>query len=287
MGQAWTLSSTGNTNLMNLGSSRPRLKDGDVFVLNMCGTRWIVGRVVRVGLPPPKGKEMLVYFYRLSVAHPDAIRTPIPLDLLLPPTLLLSASLWYEGLARRLFNAPLLREERLSRHMFKTVFDPPWVDEEGNATDPPEPGDVPGEYSYPFVGAVDFHLSKALGIAPFEHPPPKRDDHGVPESLGLPTGRTPEVWLFIKPNDVLDFGEFDDECGDALRAAKLARSSGRGCDLESGVRDAVYRGKDPDAIIGVIRDTMRRLGGIPPGAVAMVWRGPGHTAWEKVRLDTK
>lgn len=278
---------TGVTNLMSLGPSRPRLKDGDVFVLNMRGERWVVGRVVRTGLPPPRGKEMLVYFYKLNVGQPDEIRTPIPPDLLVPPTLLLSASLWYDGLARKLFNAPMLPEERLHRHLFKTVFDPPWVDEEGRATSPPGPRDVPSTYSYPFVGAVDFYLSKALGIPPFKHPPPTRDEHGVPDGLGVPTGRTPEVRLFVKPNDVLDFGEFDDECTDALRAAKLARSSGRGCDLDSGVRDATYRGKDPDAILAVVRDTMRRLGGIPPGAVVMVWRGPGHTSWEKVRLSAK
>ncbi|MCW5766932.1 MAG: hypothetical protein KIT68_13265 [Phycisphaeraceae bacterium] len=281
------LTPTGRTNLMNLGRSRPRLKDGDVFVLNLCGTRWVVGRVVRRDLQRPTVRPILVYFYKVAVPEPAAIRTPILPDLLVPPTLLLDASLWHDGLARTVFNAPMLPEELLPRHVFKTLFDPGWIDEEFKPTTPPGPGDVASRYSFPFVGAVDDDLSKALGIPPFKHPPPTRDEHGVPDGLGVPTGRTPEVRLFVKPNDVLDFGEFDDECTDALRAAKLARSSGRGCDLDSGVRDATYRGKDPDAILAVVRDTMRRLGGIPPGAVAMVWRGPGHTSWEKVRLSAK
>ncbi|MCW5765343.1 MAG: hypothetical protein KIT68_05150 [Phycisphaeraceae bacterium] len=249
------LTPTGRTNLMNLGRSRPRLKDGDVFVLNLCGTRWVVGRVVRRDLQRPTVRPILVYFYKVAVPEPAAIRTPILPDLLVPPTLLLDASLAW--LARPC-NAPMLPEELLPRHVFKTLFDPGWIDEEFKPTTPPGPGDVKC-HSFPSA-RLTTTSAKPLAFRRSSTLRPRATNTACP-TVSACRRAAPEVRLFVKPNDVLDCGKLTMRYR-ALRAAKARRSSGRGCDLDSGVRDATYRGKDPDAILAVVRDTMRRLGGI-------------------------
>ena len=156
--------------------SRHSPTPGDLFAVNMCGKRWVIGRVISNNAVGLTANANLLYFYRMEVEDPfdpTATKTPIAPDLLIPPEITNNLG-WTRGFYLHLRNVPLQPQELLPRHVFKSEVyaenDPRrFIDEYGNPTPPPEPGlfcGMSGLSSYTFI---DDALSIALGI------PPKKD----------------------------------------------------------------------------------------------------------------
>ncbi len=153
---------------MVIRPSRHKPQVGDLFVLNLLGRRWIVGRVVRTDA---KGfglmtDDLLLYFYAALITDPWSIRTPLSPDLLIAPVMTNTLA-WRRGYYAHIRNEPLLEGELLTRHVFENdivpIGDPlRFRDEYRTPVAPPSPG-PPNDYTQPQAWSKPWVMAAAPG----------------------------------------------------------------------------------------------------------------------------
>ncbi len=159
------MKSAKKTNFMQLTKSRHKPLPGDVFAGNILGDHWVVGRVIRSGFANGTAKNcILLYVYRMQVSELHGIEIPIPPDLLVPPFYMLSNMLWTRGMVIHLRNSPLTPSEVLSRHVFRSMSEYEYVNEEGDPVSPPAAGEVVGVDAFEGWASFDDEVSRALGL---------------------------------------------------------------------------------------------------------------------------
>ena len=105
-------------NLVTFSNPRQKPVEGDLFMVNLCGERWVAGRVICTSaVGGGISGAVLVYFYRQPVSDPLAIATPINPELACAQ-LVTGPAGWSAGLFVHIRNEPLLKSERLPNHYF-------------------------------------------------------------------------------------------------------------------------------------------------------------------------
>ena len=165
------------TNLQVLGSTKARPVIGDLFLANMLGKHWILGRVVDDCCHMFSGKdEVLLYFYKHKYDESESIKVPISPDLLIPP-IIISSMAWKMGIFRTLRNVPIVAEEKLSQHYFMknsppvdpAAADAVFVDQMNRRIRKVPSKDEYWDFSgLSNVRELDSKLSEALGYEPLK-----------------------------------------------------------------------------------------------------------------------
>lgn len=156
---------------MVLKRSRHDPQPGDLFLMNLLGSRWLLGRVIANDCrsdPFSDYDAVLLYIYDMKVNDPDSIRTPLRPKLLIPPDVTNRLG-WTRGVFLHLRNEPLQASERLSRHVFRDSEMLPIerqnYDEYGKYTHGPLPGELSARCGLSSYPGIEESISQALGIA--------------------------------------------------------------------------------------------------------------------------
>jgi hypothetical protein len=260
------------TNMIVLKPTRRKPVAGDLFVCNMRGERWVAGRVVHTNcrmMSREDGIEALLYFYRMMIADPAALRPPLKPDLLIPP-IITNFLGWRHGYFQTLGNYPLAREERLPRHYFLQscypvgADDPRAVfcDEYGERSPRPERGEYWGGSGLSSYRWIDDRLSEALGIPCV---PEEEDEHAPLECA------EDEVILFVPaPDDAtIDIHRIEGCAAEALLAADAGGLEGDGYDLQAKRWDVRFVGPSPAKMAKALLPVLKKCD-LPPGAFLLV-----------------
>lgn len=161
------MSSHPDTRFMVLKRSRHDPQPGDLFLMNLLGKRWILGRVVANDCRSDRFTEypaVLLYIYDMKVIDPDDIRTPIPPKLLIPPELT-NRQGWTQGWLLHVRNEPMTPSELLPRHVFDGVaVDGRFRNEYAQFVDAPSPGELVACSGLASILGIEESISEALGI---------------------------------------------------------------------------------------------------------------------------
>ncbi|MBK7406259.1 MAG: hypothetical protein IPJ41_17045 [Phycisphaerales bacterium] len=257
-----------------LKPSRTKPKSGDLFVCNMRGEKWVAGRVIhnQCRMMSGTGNEFLVYFYRMTVSDPTALRPPFTPDLLIPPVVT-NALGWRVGLFHTLGNYPLQAGETLGRHYFKEGSGA-WGDPEADYYDEfHEPSPSPGPHDqWTTIGlsgyaGVDIELSKALDIEPAWDPLAEVDNS---QSDLFLEGASVIVYLAVPDvNDESGLAEIEASLGEALDRTGAGEVEGHGVDLATGRAEIRFVGRSPARIRDALLPTLHSLM-LPPGCSMVV-----------------
>lgn len=312
-----SLNPSDEVNAMIIQPSRHRPKVGDIFVLNMCGKRWIVGRVIRTDAHGfgSMTKDNLLYFYRMEIQDPGHIETPISPDLLISPVMTNNLG-WVRGYYLHVRNSPLLPEEILRQHVFESnlfaISDARrFRDEYHNPVPPPDPGPpaafddrkcwiqpwdpprAPG-IGYGLSGlwnyaAIDMWLSRALGL-------PAKDGAGVVSTSESEVVVATNVANIAKQYELvlhvpatqemmdLVLDEVEEELIDAMKASGTGRWEGHGTDLKRGFLDIRFVGPQVSPMLEVLRPILSRLDAQLPSGWYLTSRPCGGSEESRIRL---
>jgi hypothetical protein len=283
-----TLTPSDEINAMVIKPSRHRPAVGDIFVLNMLGSRWIAGRVVST--TAGFGSEFpLLYFYKAEFADPEAFATPIKPDLLIAPVVT-NYLAWRQGYYLHLRNEPLRADELLSRHVFESSLFPlddsrRYEDEHGKPTNPPPHGPPTGfdgklkswfrpwqPASSPAIpvgwtgiwnyAAIDVWLSWTLGIA--EKPVPSGLTFASTDlCIDNIERKGPKIALVLLMPPVaskeFDVSELEEELTEAIERSKVGRWEGHGTDLRTGMHDIRFAGNNLEQMVDAMAPILRRV----------------------------
>lgn len=259
-----------DTNLMVIKPVRRKPRTGDIFVCNMRGERWIAGRVVHMDclmMSHEPGQEPLIYFYKMPVTDPTSIRVPIEPNLLLPPIAACTEP-WSIGLFMTVDNAPLLPEERLSRHVFLQGLprekwndpDAKFCDEYCHATPPPRPGELwerSGMWTY---RGIDNLVSQALGVPLVPWRVEASEQCGSDEVILIIPGDEDDS------RDIMDLEQLVERAIEGVRGASI---EGHGQDMAQGCVDIRVVAKRPKIVAASIALAAREWD-LPKGSYMLV-----------------
>jgi hypothetical protein len=150
-----------NGGLATIKRSRHSPTPGDIFVANVAGKRWVVGRVIlNDGHFACGPADILVYFYKQELERTADIRVPMDLDLLIPPRAAHDVD-WSCGEFFHIANRTLEPGELPPRHVFGPGSDGYYRDAWGLPTHQPAPDELVGSVG---VGGIGGELAAALGF---------------------------------------------------------------------------------------------------------------------------
>ncbi len=150
------------TNLTKIIASRKKVREGDIFVLNILKNKYHWGRVISInastgGFPD----STLIHIYNIETNNYETIPSLSINDLLVPP-LITNAMAWRKGFFYTVANSPIESGDRLPQYCFEDVVFKKFVDENGNTIPHRvEPCGYDGLESY---RTIDDVLSERLGI---------------------------------------------------------------------------------------------------------------------------
>lgn len=148
--------------LLTLKRTKHQPVPGDIFVVNVKGCRWVVGRVILADGHFACGPaDVLVYFYRQSFRSTGEITLPMKLDDLAIPPCCAHDSNWQWGEFFHIAHVPVEPCELPFRHIFGPNTSGYYHDAYGLPTSPPAESEVVGSVG---IGGIDSGLAKAFGI---------------------------------------------------------------------------------------------------------------------------
>lgn len=251
-----------------LRRSRHKPAVGDLFALNMLGTRWVVGRVIRTDARHFSNNDLLLYFYKIEM-DPFAVQTPIKPELLIPPSITSDMG-WRYGFYYHVRNAPLVDGEVLERHVFdQSATKPGYCDEYNRPTEPPDPAVGCVHSGSASAQLIDMRLSTALGIPP--HDFVSINDMNIPtnaEATGKslktknkrakPDACCVSLHLLGAASAELDLDEFEEELIEAVEDAGAGKWEGHGTDLRTGEFDTRFYGSSVRRIVKAMLPVLKR-----------------------------
>jgi len=249
-------------NMVGIAKKQPRPIAGDVFLVNMAGRYWVLGRVIRVDAMYPGGWH-LVYFYKPPLEDPAKLELPHRPTLLIPYHVV-SRSGWELGYFKTIMNRPLESKELLARHIFRVRPDDDpsgwYVDEFDEKVDPPTSNDL----STPYRGvttyrSVDRELSRALGLKPAEQEPDRTPDG--PGRLPVDSVFKGEcgVLVYIPDSEDLKPDKIEKQLEKAVKRARAGKWEGHGFDMQRNLLDIRFEGPSGTKLIQAIQEALTPL----------------------------
>lgn len=154
-------------NMRVLRLSRPKLRDGDVFVLSPGDGPFLFGRVIDADLPrtrAPMPESNLIYVYRYRSDKPAPDRSEMVPDALLIPPVYINRMPWTKGYFQNIDHWPLSDADLLDQHCFWSGVWEKYVDEKFNEL--PAKVDPCGHWALDSYRTFDDTVSEALEIPP-------------------------------------------------------------------------------------------------------------------------
>lgn len=148
-------------NLRVLRRSRPKLKPGDIFALQILPDRFHFGRVIRTDTEMIGTQVFLIYIFRATSPSRNDIPQLDRNDLLLPPTFVEKGP-WTRGFFEVVKEQPLEVNDTHPVHCFVWLSADRFVDEYCEPL--PCRSEPCGRYQLSFEGSIDDKISDALGI---------------------------------------------------------------------------------------------------------------------------
>lgn len=156
------------TNMRVQRRTRPALRAGDIFTLEMPQKRFWFGRVVSVDGGPVAGASILTYVYDYCSRSPEPDISSLRFDRLLLPPFFINRLAWTYGYFLNVDHRSLKNDDIPEQHCFVyTIYDPPRLVDINGA----EVGECTGPighfsvFSYAYLDDV---LSDILKIPPAE-----------------------------------------------------------------------------------------------------------------------
>lgn len=150
------------TQLRILKRSKHQPMPGDIFVVNVKGKRWVVGRVILSDAQfASSDVDVLVYFYSQTFNRTSEIMLPMRLDDLLIGPQCASKHDWETGEFLHVASVPLDPSELPARHIFGPGLQHYHIDAYGLPTPAPAEDELVG---HRLIGGIDSQLAKALEL---------------------------------------------------------------------------------------------------------------------------
>jgi hypothetical protein len=154
-----------NINMQFLKKSRKKLCPGDVFVFKMPKFDYVFGRVICTDAEVDRIPGLiLIYIYKAFSEDKNKIPFLDKNNLVVPP-IIMNRQGWLQGYFEIVINKPLVKEDILSKHCFKSTIlgTLKYYDEYNNELiKPTEPC---GQYGVSNHRVTDDEVSRALGIS--------------------------------------------------------------------------------------------------------------------------
>lgn len=153
---------TKTSRLLILKRTKHQPVPGDIFVVNVKGKRWVVGRVILTDAHFACGPaDVLVYFYRQSITTTGEILLPMSLDDLAIVPCCADESNWEWGEFFHITNVPITPCELPARHIFGCDTSGYYRDAYGLPISPPADDELVGTIS---IGGFDLELAKCFDL---------------------------------------------------------------------------------------------------------------------------
>jgi len=169
-GRAWPIDDTYEmtdpqiTNIRVMRPTRPKLRGGDLFVVNPADGLYVFGRVIEADLPrqrAPMPGAALIYVYRFGSASTEPPWSELRPNALLLPPMFINRMPWTRGYFLNVGHQPLQDSDLLERHCFRR-WNGTYVDRDGALLD--REYQPCGDWGLASFRVFDDALSQALGI---------------------------------------------------------------------------------------------------------------------------